>query len=513
MGEPSQRPSVHADQVFLMENHDDAYRIWRDAGVRNKALVHVDAHHDMWWIPDGGPVTIANFICRALQEGLVGAVYWVVPDGTWHSRGTRSPLLEHLRTITKRYPGAESRFDVRPDRISTLVLGKPLVVCPLSSLPALDDDVLLDIDTDYLLLPFVVYGETDAHAEIPWCWPDELVERLGARGVRSSLATVVYSVEGGYTPLKWKHLGKELAERLRGSGSDFSLRSASEEVRVAALSMRAGDIGGAEQRYRRAIELEPTWAPPYYHLAQLYGKYGRSAEARDAYHRALALDPSYQMSRDSAGLLYQATGRYEQLEPALRLMLHLDSDDSFALFGLARIATRKKRWSEAEQMLRRSLAVNDRFIDAHRALGEVLARQGRRDEAIREYQLSLKLGLAGERPLDGAIATYPEDQPRLQDSFHCRTYASLAALYASSGDVDRAVNAYRISIGGANARALTRGRLALLYGRQQRWLDFSREAASAIAGVPAEVRRGSRHVRQLVKRARARHARFRASRR
>src|SRR5260370_41990787 len=79
--------------VHLMENHDGAYYIWREAGVRRKILVHIDAHHDMWWVKDKNAafVTIANFICPALKKDLVKEVYWVVPDATWDSGRTRRP--------------------------------------------------------------------------------------------------------------------------------------------------------------------------------------------------------------------------------------------------------------------------------------------------------------------------------------------------------------------------------------------------------------------------------------
>ena len=71
--------------VHLMENHDGAYYIWRDLGVKDRILVHIDAHHDMWWAEDtkASLVTIANFICPALKEGIVREVFWVVPDATW----------------------------------------------------------------------------------------------------------------------------------------------------------------------------------------------------------------------------------------------------------------------------------------------------------------------------------------------------------------------------------------------------------------------------------------------
>lgn len=79
-----------------MENHDEAYRVWRDAGVRQKILVHIDAHDDLVWMPDRAAINIANFICPALKENLVREVFWVVPDQTWEDASSRKPLVRRL---------------------------------------------------------------------------------------------------------------------------------------------------------------------------------------------------------------------------------------------------------------------------------------------------------------------------------------------------------------------------------------------------------------------------------
>ena len=75
-----------------MENHDAAYGVWRDAGVKGRTLIHVDAHHDMWWAPSPDRITIANFISVALADDLVRQVFWVVPDRGWGTAGARRPI-------------------------------------------------------------------------------------------------------------------------------------------------------------------------------------------------------------------------------------------------------------------------------------------------------------------------------------------------------------------------------------------------------------------------------------
>ena len=76
------------ERVFLMENHDQAFRVWRDAGSANKILIHIDAHHDMWWAADLESLTIASFI--AGTEGQHGArVFLGRSDATGDRRRDR----------------------------------------------------------------------------------------------------------------------------------------------------------------------------------------------------------------------------------------------------------------------------------------------------------------------------------------------------------------------------------------------------------------------------------------
>ena len=74
-------PGAHSDGVdgaiatspiHCIEQHDGAYAIWRDAGVKSRVLVHIDAHHDLYgrWFDKKRPGKTA----RVLEDhsGLPG---------------------------------------------------------------------------------------------------------------------------------------------------------------------------------------------------------------------------------------------------------------------------------------------------------------------------------------------------------------------------------------------------------------------------------------------------------
>ena len=468
------------ERLVLMENHDQAYYTWHEAGAKQRILVHIDAHHDMWWVKDKALVTIANFISPALREDLVREVFWVVPDATWDTPRDRTHILTHLKKIGKEYPEGGSEM-------SRAVLGKALRVCRLTSLPRIDEPVLLDIDVDYLLIPRVTYGQADEHGRLPWLWPEELLARLAERGVRSDLATVAYSVEGGYTPLKWKYLGDELALRLGCPGAAGESTEGYGRMREAAEAAARGDAVVAEAKYREAADFLPRSAAPYFHSAHLYAQLGRLEEGRKAYRRVLELDKTYRTAYNSAGFVYFQSKRFKEAEQEHLRTLALDPEDTHAHFGLAQLAARKKCWEEAETLLRTSLALDANLLDSHRLLGKVLTKLGREDEAIAAYERSVKLALTGHRPIAGVLLT-KNKQPRLLDPFISLVQYRLGHLYTKKRMLSDAINSYRMSTGGGNDRAAVRVRLASLYFRQGKWKHATLEVWHAVRLIPAELK-------------------------
>ena len=310
------------------------------------------------------------------------------------------------------------------------------------------------------------------------------MERLSPGACRQPF-TIAYSVEGGYTPLKWKYLGDELALRLGPPReSDGSLRGM-ELMRVAALEAHRGDLVAAERHYLEAQERWPGAAAPEFHLAQLYLEMGKTERAAASYQKALHLDPSYRTPYNNGGPWYYAIGRFREAEAEYRRTLALDPDDAYAHWGLGRLAARRRRYDEAEGWLRQALALNPNLLDAHRTLGKIHAKRGRIEEAIAAYEKSMILALRGLKPLTEAIAT---DYQGLLDPDHFRIHGRLARLYDRKGEVGRAINSYRMYIAKGGDGVFPRSRLAHLYLKQGQWRQSAQEVWQALKMVPREIR-------------------------
>lgn len=471
-------------QVHLMENHDQAYHLWRDAAFDNRILIHIDAHHDMWWFDDNRSLTIANFVCLALREHVVREVYWVVPDGTWETQEGRKAVAAHLKKILKTYPGKPAGTHTEHHRIRTSVLGCPLVVCSLDTLPSFSEDVLLDIDTDYLTIPRVSYRTEDILAPAPWRSPDELTDLLRSAALSTDFVTIAYSVEGGYTPLAWKYLGDELALRLRCPDQNDA-PDAYQRMRDGIGARLRGELAQAEKNLRSVGD--GLGAAPYFHLAYLMAESGRPEEGRRCYKQALAIDPSYRTAYANPGMrLYRAKCDDASRDAFCRALL-LDPDDAYPHLGLGWIAARRKLWAEAEAEFRSSLALQPDLIDAHRGLAKALEKQRRPQEAIEPYEQFLKLALHGHQPLNEAIATDPGAELRLDS--HGQIHAMLARIYGRNGDAKRALAGYRIAIAGGYDRPWVRLRLARIYASQRQWREMCEHAFAAMRLIPDAVRR------------------------
>jgi tetratricopeptide (TPR) repeat protein len=491
------------NRLFVIENHDQAYQIWCDLRVRDHILVHIDAHHDMWWIPKGATVTIANFISAAVRNGLLRKVFWVAPDLTWTTKRDRKQIIRHLEVILRQYPEPKSVLQVNDSYISIEICGKILTVCSLDSLPVIEEKVLLDIDIDFLIIPRVASNSFGQHGAVPWCWPSELLARLSARGLSTDIVTIAYSVNGGYTPLKWKYLGDELALRLRTSLDDGNNIEGMELMRQAALAAASGNSAVAEIKFKRAADLLVWSAAPIYHLAHLSLESGHIMEARESYRQALALDPSYGNIFCDAGLQCYWDGQFGQAERASQIMVQLDPDNAEAHYGLGLLAKRRGNWSQAEALLRKVVELEPKFLDGYRALGDVFARQRRPEDAISAYMQALRLALGGYRTRRATIVTHSDDFGYLKDPWHFQTYARLAQVYLMKGAFAAAINLCNISIAGGDKDPCVRLRLTYLYLRTAQWMSAVRELNNSIRAVACALldagRRLHRDVRPTVR--------------
>ena len=475
------------DNVVMMEDHDGAYYAWKQAGLSDRIAVHIDAHIDFGWIPERDPeellalrsprefedlssaaslwnftgrptdklIDLGNYLNPALREGILRSVYWVAPDGFFATRRRRKQLEAMLHNMRKANPRALQEIAWTDGALRAAIYGKPLMICPLSGIPRFDEDVLLDIDTDFLITESIspAYPYPDLPNTTPWIWPDELVERLRERQLRTDWVTIAYSVEGGYTPLGYKYLGDDLASLLRDPGLPAPQRRMMSLKREAACAHDAGKLAEAREGYARALTLNPGDAAIHYRLAQLAYEQGQGDEGRKHYEQALSLDPSYRTEYNNFGPVYLALGQFTHSAAEYRKTLRLDPHNASAHRGLADLSAGQGRWDEAMARYRQASELRPADGWAHLGLGrahvqfrswasaEVALTQAARSKACAgAAQYWLGYVYAKQRRWDEALGAY-------KTARRCRVrtrglYLALGRLYLRKGNLYQAIRQY-----------------------------------------------------------------------
>src|SRR5205814_4102162 len=90
------------------------------------------------------------------------------------------------------------------------------------------------------------------------------------------------------------------------------------------------DWRAAEQEFRRALELRPSYADAYFSYSRFLASRRRLDEAIGQLGRAVELDPLSLSLQANRALLDYFAGRYAQADSGLRKVLQSDSTDGVA---------------------------------------------------------------------------------------------------------------------------------------------------------------------------------------
>lgn len=150
-----------------------------------------------------------------------------------------------------------------------------------------------------------------------------------------------------------------------------------------------GDAKGAEESYKKALEINPKYSAAWFNLAGIYRDTGRPNEVKACYQKAVEADPNHRDAHLNLGNLL----RTEDPEGAMRLTLRaLAIDPKFALShnNLANLLRDADRLDEAAEHYRKATELDPNYAIAWVNLGTVLTHLGRAQESA----AALRRGLA-----------------------------------------------------------------------------------------------------------------------
>jgi tetratricopeptide (TPR) repeat protein len=158
-------------------------------------------------------------------------------------------------------------------------------------------------------------------------------------------------------------------------------------VEVAKLHERAGKLSEAVSEYDKALDLDPKYQPALLGLARLYDRLGRYDEALIFYARAAQNGGDDAAVQNDYGLCQSRSGNDKDAVASLRKAVSLDPKKILYRNNLATVLVELGRTEEAYQTL---VAVHGEAV-AHYNVGFLLNKQGRKAEALAQFEQSAKI--------------------------------------------------------------------------------------------------------------------------
>lgn len=164
------------------------------------------------------------------------------------------------------------------------------------------------------------------------------------------------------------------------------------------------ELGAVERQRAERKPTENLNAWDCYHLGLSYMyRFDKEAnrEAQRLFRAAIAFDPKFAAAHARLAycivlemVYFDATPTRESLDEALaiaRAAVSLDDKDAFCYLAVARVHLARREYGEALAQCRTSLDLNPSFALAHCAMGDALCYAGREEEAILQFEESIRL--------------------------------------------------------------------------------------------------------------------------
>jgi tetratricopeptide (TPR) repeat protein len=310
----------------------------------------------------------------------------------------------------------------------------------------------------------------------------------------------LYGLPGDVRPV-WELTGQGLSEVEARAVRD----RAGELLVMLALAVERQAAGGAEAARRRAAGLLATAEALgnrsrslYMNRARLRRALGEQAEAAADERAAERAEAATLWDLHQQGHDFARAGRWEEVVGRMQAARALRPGDFWTLFRMARAQEHLKQPAAAEALYRSCLDLRPLDPVAHNSRGAVLLRQGRCDEAAREFETSidedadylpaygnLMLAHAERKQLaeaEAVLRRYLDRRP--PPAGQAAAWNNLGLACERAGDLAAALRHYDAAVRLDAKSAVALRNRALLRGRPGRFDEAQADIRAALALEP-----------------------------
>jgi TolB-like protein/DNA-binding winged helix-turn-helix (wHTH) protein/Tfp pilus assembly protein PilF len=206
-------------------------------------------------------------------------------------------------------------------------------------------------------------------------------------GLADSYSAIGTVQVGALPPLD----ARRLAEQSAAKALELDPLLAEAHTALANVKHYNWDWGGAEQDFKRALELNQNYANAHNFYAGYLMCRGRADESIAASNRARELDPFSLSISAQRGFLLENARRYDEAIAQLRSVIAMDPNHYSAYWILGHTYAANKQFDEAIAAAQKAVDLSERTPGALGILGLAYGLAGRKAEATRILDELLKL--------------------------------------------------------------------------------------------------------------------------
>jgi tetratricopeptide (TPR) repeat protein len=170
--------------------------------------------------------------------------------------------------------------------------------------------------------------------------------------------------------------------------------------------------------FQAAAQANPSLTFVHFNLGLTYLKMGKYELARDEFLKDVAVEPDLALNYDQLGDVYSLLQQDQDAEKNYRAALQHDPSLLNSYLGLAKIYQREKKYQQALSAIDSAGKLDSGRTDIHYLRGQILLRLGRKAEATKELETSVRLDnehrAEREKQMKGGDVPSPEllqDEP------------------------------------------------------------------------------------------------------
>jgi len=189
----------------------------------------------------------------------------------------------------------------------------------------------------------------------------------------------------------FEHLNKAVALADKASNGERLLI-------LAAQAGANGNVKGVKEYLDQLVAAYPDDERAHFALGGWYFGQNQFAEAIEQYKKATELNPSYASAFNLLGYAYRQNVNYPEAEKAFQRYVDLIPKDPNPYDSYAELLLKMGRFDDAIAQYRKALEIDPNFLNAHQGIAMALLYQGKPDQALAELSnIQKKARTDGER--------------------------------------------------------------------------------------------------------------------